>query len=660
MFRGRSDDKDNSSQRRGSGQPKSAKGKDRQANARPGKRKAATDRSRNAAGDRSRDRSADPRSTQTGKKIRRIESGTARQADPTDLGGPPNRPPTRRPVADTNGIDAAVPGGLANRTPNLPPLQQPTGDIPRIPMDDIAPDDTVSIPASGDGVFGEIRSEERNAGRPLRAVTSADIPQAFGDLTDGEPLSTGDELDRAQAELRAADPRSARNGAREIPSALPDFDDVATDLPQQAMASTPQAMADQAEIMAGRADDLTGQVDDLAGQADDIDGYSATAGDYAAVGAAAMTGDVASGMAGRDPFEVPSQSPALTAAGRTRQPNPIDATRPMDQGMGGGGFGDPRAAGAAPARRSDGGRPRGGERRDRPQDTEFKLADNRPRQKPKEPNRFLLAAGLGVVLLLGAAAAWYFTRSSDGADVATADTEEVVAESTDEATTATDPATPEATVAPEPLVNEPTLFFDAATTGPLQQGETYSIDLVGEPEGSMLQVVVDDIPQGNPDLLLPDLILPAGRHTIYIQMTNGAEVSQSTPVELYVLGDPPPQGFRANLSSVDMQTEGWAEAIRQFDEYRAAGHDALQLLPISPGYWNLFIGGLGEDRAAAQTYCESFSLAVPDQCFPTYYESTAADTTATTGDETGDDAMTDEDPDAMADEDTTSTTVAGG
>ena len=102
------------------------------------------------------------------------------------------------------------------------------------------------------------------------------------------------------------------------------------------------------------------------------------------------------------------------------------------------------------------------------------------------------------------------------------------------------------------------------------------------------------------------------------------------------------------------------QAIRQFDEYRAAGHDALQLLPISPGYWNLFIGGLGEDRAAAQTYCESFNLAVPDQCFPTYYEPTAADTTATTAAEATDDAMTDEDPDAMADEDTTSTTVAGG
>jgi hypothetical protein len=574
-----------------------------------------------------------------------------------------------------NDSEGVAPGGLANRPANLPPLQQPTGDIPRIPVDDIAPDDTVTIPASGDdGVFGENRGQDTTSGRPLRAVTSADTPQAFGDLTNGEPLSTGDERDRAQAELRAADPRSARTAGREIPSALPEFDDVPTEAPVEAVTQAKDQALDRADAMADRAGDVIGDRDDVADRTGAYAAVGAAAVGTAAVGAAgaaAMTGDVASGMAGRDPFEVANQSPALTAAGRTRQNPPVDATRPMDQSMGGGGFGDPRAAGAAPTRRPDSGRPRG-ERRDRPQDTEFKLADNRPRQKPKEPNRFLLFAGLGVVLLLGAAAAWYFTRGGDDTDqVATAETTEtddIVAESTGDATTATDPATPEATVAPEPLVNEPTLFFDAATTGPLQQGETYSIDLVGEPEGSMLQVVVDDIPQGTPDLLLPDLILPAGRHTIYIQMTNGAEVSQSTPVELYVLGDAPPQGFRANLSSVDMQTEGWTEAIRQFDEYRAAGHDALQLLPISPGYWNLFIGGLGEERTAAQTYCESFNLAVPDQCFPTYYEPTAADTTATTAADATDDAMEeedpdameDEDPDAMADEDTTSTTVAGG
>lgn len=657
MFRGRSDDKDTGSQRRSSGQSKgksqkSSKGKAGQpsarANARDAKRKSGAERGRGAAAERSRaERGKDPRSSETGRKIRRIESGSPRQADQTDIGGPPSRPPTRRPVPDQteNGAAVAVPGGLASRAPSLPPLQQPTGDIPRIPIEDVAPDETVTI-ASGvaaDGVFGENRDQEELQGRPLRAVPPVDDVFAAGNVAD-EPLSVGDELDRAQAELRAADSDVARQTQqreiRDIPSALPDFDDVPTELPEQAAMADPFSQ-DPMDFAAAQNQD---------------------AGDYAAVGVAAMTGEVGAAMTGRDPFDVPTQnqSPALAGAGRTRQSPPVDSTRAMPTGMGGGGFDDPRSSGAPPTRRQDSGRPRSGERRDRSQDTEFKLADNRPRQKPKEPNRFLLAIGLGVVLLLGAAAAWYFTQRDGGAESVASDSgEAVTTDGVDDATAATDPATPEATVAPEPTVSEPTLFFDAAGEGPLQQGETYSIDLVGEPEGSMLQVVVDDIPQGSPDLLLPDLILPAGRHTIYIQMTNGAEVSQSTPVELYVLGDAPPQGFRANLSSVDMQTEGWAEAIRQFDEYRAAGHDALQLLPISPGYWNLFIGGLGEDRSAAQSYCESFNLAVPDACFPTYYEPSAADTTATTVAESTD-AMTDEDPDAMTDEDATSTTVAGG
>ncbi|MEM9655546.1 MAG: hypothetical protein AAGA65_25900 [Actinomycetota bacterium] len=529
-------------------------------------------------------------------------------------------------------------------------MQQPTGDIPRIPIDDVAPtgpgrngfpDSDFHAPVNGNGDHLDAAAMDPGAYAPDAFDTGVVDPGPLNQAGDSHigsvsPEGVAPSVDGVFAQSRAENgnqERSLRSGAapgRPVPSALPEFDDPPAEAEQPGF---PQAGTQPPPL---RTDPSTGN--------------------YAAVGAAAMTGETYGAMSGNDPYEMPHQSPALTSPGRARQPQspPINATRQMDQPMGGG-FGDPGAP--APGRRPGGGRPRGGDRRDRPQDTEFKLADKRPRQKPKEPNRFLLAAGLAAILLLGAAAAWYFTRDTTADEVATGDTEQAVTESTD----TTEPATPEATVAPEPLVNEPTLFFDAATAGPLQQGETYSIDLVGEPDGSLLQVVVDDIPQGEPDVLLPDLILPAGRHTIYIQITNGAEVSQSTPIELYVLGDPPPQGFRANLSSVDMQTEGWAEAIRQFDEYRAAGHEALQIRPISPGYYNLFIGGLGEDRSAAVAYCESFSLAVPDQCFPTYFEPTEADAAATTGStDESTDAMTDEDPDAMADEDTTSTTVAGG
>lgn len=529
-------------------------------------------------------------------------------ADPTSLGGPPSRPPARRPLSDPS-AGTAVPGGLADRPSGVGPPVRRTTDLPRIPADGVAPLDG---PAAGDlaqpdasaGVFGQSRSDA------------------------GEPANRS---------------RSGSRRAKPIPSALPEFDEQIPSADGEVAADPASAVGDPELVGSGlHADDQQ----------------------FAPVGAAAMSGGGAyEGFDGGAPGAAAGYAP------------PADPARPMNAGghvaepgtggTGGVGYGapgpqGPRQAGPRPGvpgpdGHSSGadGRPRGGARRERAQDTEFKFADNRPRQRPKEPNRFLLALGLGAVLLLGAAAAWYFTRDSGDTDVAADEAGQVVTDTT----VTTEPATPEATVAPEPLVNEPTLFFEAATSGPLREGETYSIDLVGEPEGSLLQVVVDDIRQGEPDVLLPDLILPAGRHRIFIEMTNGTEVSQSTAVDLFVLGPPSPQGFAANLSSVDMQTEGWAEAIRRFDEYRAAGHESVQIRPISPGYYNIFVAGFGEDRSAAVAYCESFNLAVPDQCFPTYHESTASDTASTTE---STDAMTDEDPDAMADEDATSTTAAGG
>ncbi|MEM7272556.1 MAG: hypothetical protein AAF547_05700 [Actinomycetota bacterium] len=579
MFRGRSDGQDDDSRPKGpSATPRSQ---------RPGGARAAAKPSRrNGQGQPT----ADPRSGPTGKKIRRIESGappgrTPRPADPTDLGGPPSRPPSRRPL-DPADTDRSAIGRRSERRPSLPPLRQPTGEHPRIP-ERVSPEDTVVVAGgeSAAGVFGHPRGKSDGA-RRLSAV-----PDPGAAAPDDEPMPP--------------DP---------MPTAFPPPDDAPWADPMPAVPSAfPE---DQTEV----------------------DGY-------AAIGAA-TTGEV-NAMDSYD-FGNEPQSPAMAAAGPRRAP--ADGTRPMAR-PGPSGYGD-----GPPGR---GVRPVG---IDRPQDTEFKLADNRRRrQKPKEPNRALLGLGLAAIVLAGLAAAWFLTR--DGGDES-ADDAAVATEADQAAVETTLPATPAVTEAPEPVVSEPTLFFDAATAGPLQQGETYSIDLVGEPDGSLLQVVVDDIPQGQPDALLPDLILPAGRHSLFIEITNGVDVSSSTPIELYVLGDPPPVGWRVNLSSVDMQTEGWAEAIRQFDEFRAAGHEGLQLLPLSPGFWNIFISGFGEDRGAAQGYCESFNLAVPDECFPVYFEGApAADTPDTQAEDTtaDDGAMTDGEGDAMTDgEDTTSTTAAGG
>ncbi len=582
----------------------------------------------------------DPRSRATGKKIRRIESGTSvpgqgqvpgpgpagsrrrtgpggqplaprgagPQGDPTDIGRAPNGPPRRN-----------QPFEGAGRGPGLPPLTQPTGEIPKVPSD-LSPDDTVVVtsPQAPDSVFGGAPSAAADQ-MPSALPPMGEAAEAVSDATGAMPAFA----DRAAGAATGAMPAARRPGA---PPQMPPGQPGLPPVDEHALTDPfPAAQADFGARPSGSA----------APQTQAFDSRSMAAA--AAVGA-----------------PVDARAAARASREQAAFGSPVDVGR-LAQRRGGPGAG-PRSDRGFETKQSD-----------RLQDTEFKLSDKRRKQKPKEPNKLLLGLAMALVVLVGVAVAFFLTRGGDDATTETANAPvqtEAGADDDGEAEPLSDTVAPTDTPAePEPVVDVPTLFFDEAQAAPLQQGQTYSIDLVGEPEGSLLQVVVDDIPQGQPDAVLPDLILPAGRHSLYIQISNGAEVSQSTPVDVYVLGPEPAKGFRANLSSVDIQNEGWAEAIRQFDEYRAAGHEGLQLAPLSPGYWNIFVGGLGEDSAAVQTYCESFSLAVPDQCFGAYYEPTGGATDGTATDGTTDTtagATTETTVEAMTDEDGSTTTSAAG
>jgi hypothetical protein len=556
----------------------------------------------------------DPRSEPTGKKIRRIESGppstsaadrtrvrragsspslAARVAgpgsgDPTDLGGPPTEAPGRsfwRPPSNTEQVSGFGLGA------GLPPLNQPSGEVPVVPADPNA--STQAEAGGGAGVFDD---------RPERSIARS-VPStlASGGAARAAMSAVGDTGPGARGRFAAA-PSGAAEDETSIDLAGPDESDLSPALRAARVsghvATAPPSFPDRHPTGAQS-------------QTDPFPGWSEAAVD------ATVSGD---------------QTAAMAVSARER-------------------LAGASAAAAASATRL--------------QDTELKLAGQRRKPKPKEPNRLVLGLAMALVVLAGAAVAWWLTRADgtndQAADGLTTDTTAATDDLTaaDEAATGTD-----AMAEGEPVVDEPTLLFEEAQLGPLDRDSTYGIDLAGEPEGALLQVVVDDIPQGQPDTVLPDLILPAGRHTIHIAITNGAEVTNSTPVEVYVLGDPPPAGYLANLASVDIQNEGWAEAIRRFDEFRAAGHESLQMLPLTAGYWNIYVGELGSDATAVDTYCESFQLSVPDQCFPKLFDpadytppaptgaGTAAGTTDTTTGEA--DSMTDQSGEA------TSTTTSGG
>ncbi len=657
-----------------------------------------------SADDRSVD---DPRSEPTGRKIRRIESGPpglgAERGRPGPASGPSlarRRPggqngqgapgghgaaagrngsgsedpragragsaarrgrPAGRPDADTgtNGTSgtgfgaASVAGGGASAG-GLPPLRQPTGETPAVPGPDAA---TPSSTASGS-------DRGTPSDEPGGWPTDLPVKGVFGaDDGDIDLTAASDPLD----DLASKADRSIDSS---MPSAL-----------SAAGSAGAAGRAGASAAAAGMADDVrsaaSGASDRAKGLADTARSGAGGLADGVRSAASDATAAMPSAFPDTDGRPGDNSFPSWTAA-KSDTPSSIDETLamgPMAGGRGsrtagrsGQGSGDRRPASGAGQSAGLGARTAGSQRM---QETEIKLAGRQGApEKPREPNRLLLGLALALVVLAGAAVAWWLTRDDGAADVA--GEQEQLAETTTTLAEGDAAAAPEpdAPAVEEPVLDVPTLSLLDVDPGPLDSETTYSLDLFGEPAGSTLQVIVDDVPQGQPDVILPDLILPPGRHTLLVNVTDAAGTRLSSPIEVYVLDAPPALGTLANLASIDMVNEGWDEAIRRFDEYRAAGHQNLRILPITPGFWNIFVPDQA-DAAAVAAYCEGFGLVVPEDCFakdfdPATYQgpTPAAAPAAGDGTDTADDgSTTDSDDGAMTDEggtDTSTSTTTGG
>lgn len=587
----------------------------------------------------------------------------------TQLGGPPSTRPGRHighPPAlagrTAPGADTDTDTGLAGLGDlgGLPPLRQPTGEQPvvppmaerpadpapaappsaldpdpapreRPPVSDetatIGPADVLGFPApngNGNGNGSSMRAADLRAARPsspgvfddtVEATALTDLaglidpagpPEPSVPVEPAPPIasppprepsmppepsdrSAGDELDElsetVRAELAAMPSVFDTDASQPRMPAAPQTDEAA---PAEPAGRTPSAAPPSAFPEAG----------------DPPSNTAAEPGDSSPTAAfPSWSGSMA------DHQRTDDSTRTMGAMPRERMPRPGGGRpeaprRPGAPDRGGheGGLGQ---AGRPPSRGSS----------QRLQETEIKLAGRQERRpKPQEPNRLVLGLAIVLVVLAGAAVAWWLTRGDGTGEGDQTATEDTVPETTDTSVPTTD-TTPAAPAADTPVLDVPELSLVGVEPGPLDPAVTYSIELLGASAGSSLQVVVDGVPQGQPDLLLPDLILPPGRHTLTVSVTNAAEAKTSTPVEVYVLGPPPAAGKIANLASIDQINEGWAEALRRYDEYRDAGHQNLQMLPITPGYWNIFVPDVGADDAAIKAYCEGFGLAVPDQCF---------------------------------------------
>ncbi len=211
---------------------------------------------------------------------------------------------------------------------------------------------------------------------------------------------------------------------------------------------------------------------------------------------------------------------------------------------------------------------------------------------------------LAAVLVAAIAGGWWFAVGrDDGADEVTAET-----------------------IPPLPPV---ALAFDEGSTGPLDAGQAYELAVTGADGSATYRLVLDGAAIGEPVPQLAAYVPEAGRHSVAVEVTRGDQVDVTDPIEIYAIGEIPEPGWRVNLLSVTARPANWPVAIRQFDALVDAGHGELQLLPsdrflgLRAGFWNVFVAGFGSDRASAVDYCTDFELSVPDECFVTFFDSTA-------------------------------------
>ncbi|MFV0259514.1 MAG: hypothetical protein ACK5PP_13840 [Acidimicrobiales bacterium] len=242
------------------------------------------------------------------------------------------------------------------------------------------------------------------------------------------------------------------------------------------------------------------------------------------------------------------------------------------------------------------------------------------RRKPKDPPKWAIVLGIVGVLLLGVGAA-YLVQQLGEDDTESADQAPVSTSSTVATGAAADGSASTTSAAPTTLV-EPSVRFDDAALGPIVTGTEYQIGIEDGPSGATYQLFVDDEPVGEPSDTLPPVTFENGLHKLQVEISDpSGPVASPVPVLVYAAGPAPtaPE-WRANLSSVSIEHEGWTEAVTQYQGFVAAGHTDVQMMPsdwlpsLPAGYWNIFVGGFSSrDRALA--YCNEKGLAVPDQCF---------------------------------------------
>lgn len=175
-------------------------------------------------------------------------------------------------------------------------------------------------------------------------------------------------------------------------------------------------------------------------------------------------------------------------------------------------------------------------------------------------------------------------------------------------------------------VPDVTVALPAAEDGPLDLGETYELEISGGDDQTGFELLLDGRPIDEPAAGINDFTPDQdGRHALVVRSTRGENVAVTDAVEIYVIGELPPPGYRVNLASLTADPANWPATLARYDELVDEGHIDLEILPSSrfpalrPGFWNLYVPGFGPDRQAGLRYCAEFELSIPDDCFVTEF-----------------------------------------
>ncbi len=164
------------------------------------------------------------------------------------------------------------------------------------------------------------------------------------------------------------------------------------------------------------------------------------------------------------------------------------------------------------------------------------------------------------------------------------------------------------------------LRIEGADLGPLQAGTGYPVEVAQPTADERYRLILDGEAQGEPSQSIPDLIAPAGRHRVVVEVSSSDGVEPTAPIDFIALVGPPTSGFRVDLARLPASADRWSELIGVFDALEAQGHDDLQVVAtdgldgVAGGAWLITVTGF-EDAERAEAYCQEFDLSVPDRCY---------------------------------------------